>query len=171
MGGGMAIFTELVQAARALEELTRHWCDRPGHMQRSIRVKMTNLVDAVARLREGKRQLARAYQHNLFGFASLSVLFYQRELSVESFYEAAVRFDQLNGVLKRMGELKVTEWAALELPPQERTRRPEDHPRVARALEDRQRLEGMRSIPAQTPKIEVVDASRGRRRPPPRWLN
>jgi hypothetical protein len=184
MARDMALSPDLVRVAQELDRLTDHCC-LDGMCARDLRRKVPKLLEAIIRLGEGKRQLNRAWEHLVGCNALYEMMFFSREVSLANYYEAVLRIEQLWNALSQMRDQPLTEWERVEVAPATRAPRPEDHPIIKTRLRERaetdkrvdetlrRTLPHLRPQPAPKaqPKIEVVEAPPGQKRPPPRWLN
>ena len=164
--------------------MTRSCCLH-GYSARNLRRKVPKLLESVLRLGEGKRQLNRAWEHLIGCGAIYEMMFFSREVSVANYYEALSRIDELYGALSEMRDRPVVEWDRVEVVPWPRHERPEDDPIIQDKLREREETEKRvdeilketlpyfrpQPSPKAQPKIEVVEAPAGRKRPPPKWLN
>jgi hypothetical protein len=180
MARGMALSPDLVRVAQELDRITDRCCVS-GLCASDLRRKVPKLLEAVIRLGEGKRQFNRAWEHLIGCNALYEMMFFSREVSVANYYEAVLRIEQLYNALSKMRDRPIGEWARVEVEPAKRAARPEDHPIIQKRLRERAETEKRvdetmshfrtERAPQPKPKIEVVEAPPGQKRPAPRWLN
>jgi hypothetical protein len=172
----------LVEAVLELQRLALRWCADGGDVSNRIARAIPELVDAVQRLHEGKRQLNRARRHLVTCLSMLDLKFCERELLLADFWDACRRIDQVDAVLRSLPTLAVAEWSRAKLPPLlPLTRFPEDHPGVRRALQARWDIDDRVKERVRPPTQKAVERAREPELDPPdepvrnrgkvRWLN